>query len=96
MASPYSIEEGPVERLNSKSNFGCSSNVFKFELTGFFKLCTFSQPRWREKSSSISIDDSSSISLAEDIAVQAAAELPLLSEELVERPSPRDKEESTL
>lgn len=91
-----SDSQGPVERLNSKSNFGCSSSVFKLELTSFFWLCTFSQPRWREKSSSISIDDSSSTSLAEDTAVQAAAELPLLSEELVERPSPSDKDESTL
>jgi hypothetical protein len=33
--------------------------------------------------------------LAEDIAVQAVAELPLLSEELEERRSPRDSEEPT-
>ena len=91
-----SDSEGPVERLNSKSTLGCNCKAFRFEVAGLFRLCTFSEPRWRVKSSSISIEDSSSFSLAEDMAVQAVAELPLLSEELVERPSPRDREEPTL
>lgn len=47
------------------------------------------------KSKSRSIEDSSSFSLAEDVVVQAVAELPLLSEELDGRPSPRDNVEPT-
>lgn len=90
-----SDSDNPVERLNSKSTLGCSSSARSFELAGFFGLGTFSFPRCNAKSNSKSIEDSSSVSLAEDIVVQAVAELPLLSEELVERPSPRDSEEST-
>lgn len=81
-----------MERLNSKSNL----DAFILESADFLRLCTFSQPRLRVKSSPISIDDSSSTSLPEDIAVQATAELPLLSDELVERPSPSDREEPTV
>jgi len=90
-----SDSESPVERLNFKSTLSGSSSAFKFELAGFFGLGTFSPLRWSEKSNSISIEDSSSVSLAEDIVVQAVAELPLLSEELDEQPSPRDNEEPT-
>jgi hypothetical protein len=90
-----SDSEGPVERLSSKSTLGCNSIPLRFEPAGFFGLDIFSLPRWREKSNSRSIEDSSSVSLAEDIAVQAVAELPLLSEELEERRSPRDSEEPT-
>lgn len=85
--------ESPVERLNSKSTLSGDSSAFKFELAGFFGLGTFSPLRWSVKS--ISIEDSSSVSLAEDIVVQAVAELPLLSDELDEQPSPRDNEEPT-
>jgi hypothetical protein len=85
----------PVERLNSKSTLSGASRTFKFELAGFLGLGTFSPLSWSEKSNSISIEDSSSASLAEDIVVQAVAELPLLSEELDEQPSPRDNEEPT-
>jgi hypothetical protein len=86
-----SDSEGPVERPNSKSTLG--SIPLRYERAGFFGLNIFSWPRWREKSRSI--EDSSSVSMAEDIDVQAVAELPLLSEELEERPSPRDSEEPT-
>lgn len=85
--------ESPVERLNSKSTLSGDSSAFKFELAGFLGLGTFSPLRWSVKS--ISIEDSSSVSLAEDIVVQAVAELPLLSDELDEQPSPRDNEEPT-
>lgn len=62
----------------------------------FFEFITFSVPRLRLKFRSISMtDDSSSVSLAEDIGVQAVVELPLLSEELEEWPNPRDNEEPT-
>lgn len=87
--------ESTVERLNSKSTLGCRSGALRFELAGFFRLGIFSFPICREKSSSRSIEDSSSVSLAEDIVVQTVAELPLLSEELGEWPSPRDSEEPT-
>lgn len=90
-----SDSEGPVERLNSKSTLGCTSSAFTFELACFLGLGNFSLPRCSEKSNSRSIEDSSSVSLAEDIVVQAVAELPLLSEELDERPSPRDNDEPT-
>lgn len=84
----------PAERLNSKSSFGCELPL-NFETAGFFGLGDLSLPRCRVKSKSRSIDDSASVSLAEDMAVQAvaeAAELPLLSDELDERPSPRCSE----
>lgn len=91
-----SDSKGPVERLNSRSSLGCTSTAFTFEIVCFLGLGNFSFPRCSEKSNSRSIEDSSSASLAEDIVVQAVAELPLLSEELDERPSsPRDKDEST-
>lgn len=90
-----SDSEGPVERLNSRSTLGWKSSPIIFELADFFGLGIFSLPRWRVKSNSRSIEDSSSVSLAEDIVVHAVAELPLLSEELDERPSPRDNEEPT-
>lgn len=83
---------GPVERLNSKSTLSGNSSAFEVEVAGFFGLGTFSPPRWSEKSNSISIEDSSSVSLAEDIVVHAVAELALLSEELDEWPRPRDNE----
>ena len=86
---------GPVERLNSRSISVCSSSAFRLEPAYFFVLGVFSLPRCRVKFNSRSIEDSSSFSLAEDIVVQAVAELPLLSEELDERPSPRDSEEPT-
>ena len=95
-AQVISDSEAPVERLNCKSTFGCHPAAFIFELANFFELDTFSLPRWRVKSNSRAIDDSSSVSLADDIVVQAVAELPLLSEELDERPSPRDNVEPTL
>lgn len=42
------------------------------------------------------MEDSSSVSFADETVVQAVAELPLLSEELEERPSgPRDSDEPT-
>lgn len=63
------------------------------ELKGFFGLEDFSLPRWRSKSKLISMEDSSSVSFAEEMFVQAVAELPLLSEEQGERPSPRKSEE---
>lgn len=85
----------PVDRLNSKSTLSGNSRAFEVEVEGFFGLGTFSPPRWSEKSNSKSIEDSSSVSFAEDIVVQAVAELPLLSEELVARPRPRDNEEPT-
>lgn len=84
-----------MERLNCKSTFGCHPAALIFELVNLFGLGTFSLPRWRVKSNSRSIEDSSSVSLAEDIVVQAVAELPLLSEELDERPSPRDNVDPT-
>lgn len=91
-----SDSEGPVERLNSKSTLGCTSSALTFEIVCFLGLDNFSLPRCNVKSNSRSIEDSSSASLAEDIVVQAVAELPLLSEELDERPSnPRDNDEST-
>ena len=86
---------GPVDRLNSRSTSGCDSFAFRLEPAYFFGLGVFSLPRCRVKSNSRSIEDSSSFSFAEDIVVQAVAELPLLSEELDERPSTRDKEEPT-
>lgn len=82
--------EGPVERLNSRSTLGCVSGLATFFLEGALSL-----PILRVKSRSRSIDDSSSVSLAEDVVVQAVPELPLLSEELEGRPSPRDREEPT-
>lgn len=87
-----SDSEGPVERLNSRSTLGCNSSVFVEGLETFLLPGAFSLPRWRVKSNSSSIEDSSSVSLADDI-VQAVAELPLLSDELEDRPSPRDNEE---
>lgn len=90
-----SDSEGPAERFNSKSSFSCEPSPLNFEIAGFFGLGDLSLPRCRVKSKSRSIDDSTSVSLAEDIAVQAvaeAAELPLLSDELDERPSPRRSE----
>ena len=90
-----SDSEGRVERLKYRSTFGCNSSPFRFELADFLGLITFSFPRWRVKSNSISIEDSSSASLAEDVVVQAVVELPLLSEELEARPSPRDNDDPT-
>lgn len=90
-----SDSEGPVVRLNSRSTLDGNSRAFGFEMAASFGLGNFSAPRWSEKSSSRSIEDSSSVSFAEDIVVQAVAELPLLSSELDERPSPRDNEEPT-
>lgn len=77
-------QDTPLDRLNSRSTFESNCNPFTFKLVGLSVLAVFSLPRWRLKSNSISIEDSSSVSLAEDIAVQAVAELPLLSEELDE------------
>lgn len=90
-----SDSEGPVERLNFRSTFGCIWNALASDVVTFFGPGIFSHPRWRVKSKSRSIDDSSSVSLAEDIAVQAVAELPLLSDELEHRPSTRDSGEPT-
>lgn len=87
--------EGPVERLNCRSTFGCIWNVSASDVVTFFGHGILSHPRWRVKSKSRTIDDSPSVSLAEDIAVQAVAELPLLSEELEHQPSPRDSGEPT-
>lgn len=47
------------------------------------------------KSKSRSIEESASVSLDEDTAVQTVAELTLLSDELEERPKPRHNEGST-
>lgn len=80
---------GPVERDSSRSTLGHTSSAFILELEGFFGLDAFSLLRWREKSNSRSIEDSSSVSLADDIVVHAVAELPLLSDEHEEWPSPR-------
>lgn len=91
-----SDSDGPAERLNSKSSFSCGPSLLKFATLGFFGLGDLSLPRWREKSKSRSIEDSASVSLAEETAVQPVAELPLLSDELDERwPSPRCNEGST-
>lgn len=79
-----------MERLNSRSTLGCVSGAFTSELACFFGLDNLSPPRCSEKSNSRSIEDSSSVSLAEDTVVQAVAELPLLSDELDERPSSPD------
>lgn len=90
-----SDSEGPVERLNSRSTLGCNSKAFVPGLATFFLEGALSLPILRVKSRSRSMDDSSSVSLAEDVVVQAVRELPLLSEELEGRPSPRDKGEPT-
>lgn len=77
-----SDSEGPVERLSSRSTLGCNSKAFVPGLATFFLEGALSLPILRVKSRSRSIDDSSSVSLAEDVVVQAVPELPLLSEEL--------------
>lgn len=84
-----SDSEGLKDKLKSKLTLGCKTGALRLELTLFFGLDIFSLPRWKEKSSSRSIDDPSSVSLAEDTVVHAVAELPLLSEELEQRPNPR-------
>lgn len=90
-----SDSRGLVERLSSKSRFSCEPNFLNFETAGFLGLGDLSLPRCRVKSKSRSIEDSASVSLAEEIVVHAVAELPLLSDELDERCSPRHSEEST-
>lgn len=75
-----------MERLSSRSTLGLTSSSF---ILDFFGLGVFSLLRWREKFNSRSIEDSSSVSFAEETVVHAVAELPLLSEELGEWPSPR-------
>lgn len=84
-----SDSRGLVERLNSKSRLSCILALLKFETAGIFGLGDLSLPRCRVKSKSRSIEDSTSVSLAEEIAVHAVPELPLLSDELDERCNPR-------
>uniref|UniRef100_A0A2P2LHH9 Putative WRKY transcription factor 19 n=1 Tax=Rhizophora mucronata TaxID=61149 RepID=A0A2P2LHH9_RHIMU len=80
-----SESEVPVKRLNSRSTLGCTSNALRFELAHLLWLGVFPLLRWRVKFSSRSVEDCSSVSLAEDIVLQVA-ELPLLSDELDEWP----------
>ncbi|KAF2313152.1 hypothetical protein GH714_009518 [Hevea brasiliensis] len=89
--------EGQEQRRNSKStlscnctsNWGCDSSRLRYEPAEYFGHCIFSLSRWKMKTDSISIV-SSSVSLLEDIV--AVAQLPLLTEELEERPTPRENE----
>lgn len=81
---------GLLQRLNSKSTLDCALRDFELaDFLGFNSL-----PRWSVKSSSRSIDDSSSVSFAEDIEVHAVAVLPLLSDELDDWPRRRHSEDS--
>lgn len=59
------------------------------QMGAFFLTTVLSPPKWRLKSNSRSIDDSSSVSLADDMLVHPVAELALLSEELGEWPNDR-------
>lgn len=81
---------GTEKRLSSRSTWCCVSIDILLGVDIFFVAGAFSPPRWRLKSNSISIEDSSSVSLAEDMVVHPVAELALLSEELGELPSQRD------
>jgi len=91
-----SDSEGPVERLSSKSSCFIRGPIpFQFATADFFGPGDLLLARWRAKSKSRSIEDSASVSLDEDTAVQTVAELPLLSDELEERPKPKHNEGST-
>lgn len=81
----------PLERLNCKST---SFSDFKLERADLSTSDDLSLPRWRVKSNSRSIGDSSSVSLAEDTEAHAVARLPLLSDELEEWPRLRLNEDS--